>query len=387
MVKQTYKRTTQKSGNAFTNPYEIMIVKRQKTIEPSDINKVVKLLKKENLSGFNAGPGDSFYGGENVKALEKQFCDYFKCKHAVSVNSWTSGLEIAVASLKLKKGTEIICSPWSMSATVAAIVNNDCKPVFADIDPCTFNLDPKKVLAKVTKHTGAILVTEMYGQSSNISEIVKIAKANRLYTISDTAQSIGSKVNDRFSGTLTDIGGFSFNWHKHLNCGEGGMAITNNSKLAKSMMLLRNHGEGLGGDFGHNYRMTETSASLIRDQLPRLKNRIDKRNKFVETLKARVYNDDVIFPLIAKGNTHAYCTLPLLIQTKQTRDKLHKKLQMLYPVRKTFSRGPLNLLKGCKYVKMQIAESLPAKLLDFDMNYEYSERDVGIIADLLNNPS
>ena len=362
-----------------------MIVKRQKTIEPSDINKVVKLLEKENLSGFNAGPGDSFYGGENVKTLEKQFCDYFKCKHAVSVNSWTSGLEIAVASLKLKKGTEIICSPWSMSATVAAIVNNGCKPVFADIDPRTFNIDPSKVVAKVTRQTGAILVTEMYGQSSNITEILKIAKANRLYTISDTAQSIGSKVNGKFTGTLTDIGGFSFNWHKHLNCGEGGMVITSNSKFAKNMMLLRNHGEGLGGEFGHNFRMTELSASLIRDQLPRLKSRIEKRNKFVETLRARVFNDDVIFPYIDKGNTHVYCTMPLLIENKKIRDKFYKKLSMLYPVRKTFSRGPLNLLKGCKYVKMKNAESLSAKLLDFDMNYEYSDRDAGLIADILNN--
>ena len=303
-----------------------MIVKRQKTIETSDINKVVKLLKEENLSGFNAGPGDSFYGGNNVKALEKQFCDYFRCKHAISVNSWTSGLEIAVASLKLEKGTEIICSPWSMSATVAAIVNNDCKPVFADIDPSTFNLDPKKVMAKVTKHTGAILVTEMYGQSSNINEILKIAKANRLYTISDTAQSIGSKVNSKFTGTITDIGGFSFNWHKHLNCGEGGMVITNNGKLAKRMMLARNHGEGLNGDFGHNYRMTETSASLIRDQLPRLKSRLIKRNSFVQKLKSRVHNQNINFPKVSNGNTHAYCTLPILINDKKLRDNIHKKL-------------------------------------------------------------
>jgi len=387
VVKQTCQRSTQKSGNAFTYPYEIMIVKRQKTIETSDINKVVKLLKEENLSGFNAGPGDSFYGGDNVKALEKQFCDYFRCKHAISVNSWTSGLEIAVASLKLQKGTEIICSPWSMSATIAAIVNNGCTPVFADIDPRTFNLSPQAIEKKITKHTGAILVTEMYGQSSGIHEILKIAKSNRLATISDTAQSIGSTVNNKFTGTLTDIGGFSFNWHKHLNCGEGGMVITNNSKLAKAMMLLRNHGEGLGGDFGHNYRMTETSASLIRDQLPRLKTRINQRNKFVRTLKALVYNNDVQFPFVVQGNTHAYCTLPLLIESKKIRDKFYKILHMLYPVRKTFSRGPLNRLKGCKYVKMPNAEQLPNKLLDFDMNYAYSDRDANIIADLLNNPT
>jgi perosamine synthetase len=364
-----------------------MIVKKQKNILQKDINNVVKLLKKENLSGFNSGPGKSFYGGENIQLLEKQFCDHFNCRYAISVNSWTSGLEIAVASLKLKANAEVICSPWSMSATVAAIANNNCVPVFADIDPLTFNIDPNKIEQKITKKTGAILVTEMYGQSCDIERIIKIAKKYKLSTISDTAQAIGSKVKNKFTGTHTDIGGFSFNWHKHLNCGEGGMVITNNGKLAKQMMMLRNHGEGVDGDFGHNFRMTEVCASLIRDQLPRLVSRIKARNLIVEQLKARVHNNEITFPTLYKGNTHVYCTLPLLVRDRKLRDILYEKLKLLYPVRKTFSRGPLNLLRACNlfYSKMPIAEQLPNMLLDFDMNYAYTPRDAGIIADFLNN--
>ncbi len=364
-----------------------MLVKRIKTIQQGDINKVSKILKQENLSGFNAGPGPSFYGGENVQLLEKEFCDYFKCRYAVSVNSWTSGLEIAVASLRLKAGTEVICSPWSMSATVAAIANNQCTPVFADIDPLSFNINPSMIEEKITDKTGAILITEMYGQSCDIKNIIKIAKKYKLFTISDTAQAIGSKVENKFTGTHTDIGGFSFNWHKHLNCGEGGMIITNNDKLAKRMMMLRNHGEGVDGDFGHNFRMTETSASLIRDQLPRLARRIKARNLIVEQLENMVYNDRIKFPKLYNGNTHVYCTLPLLVEGKKLRDKIHKSLSALYPVRKTFSRGPLNLLKACSgfHRKMPIAEQIPNMLLDFDMNYAYTNRDIGIIADFLNN--
>src|SRR6056300_1033989 len=107
-----------------------MIVKRRQTIESKDIDKVSKLLRKEKLSGFNAGPGESFHGGHNVRSLEKEFSKYFGCKYAVAVNSWTSGLELAIKSLDLKQGSEIICSPWSMSATISAIVNNNCTPVF-----------------------------------------------------------------------------------------------------------------------------------------------------------------------------------------------------------------------------------------------------------------
>lgn len=363
-----------------------MIVKRLKTIVKKDIGNVVKLLMKESLSGFNAGPGDSFYGGMHVRKLEKEFCDYFGCKYSISVNSWTSGLEIAVASLELEEGTEIICSPWSMSATVAAIVNNGCVPVFADIDPRTFNIDPSRVEEKVTERTGAVLVTEMYGQSCDVRSILRIAKKHNLYTVSDTAQAIGSKVNGTFTGTQTDIGGFSFNWHKHLNCGEGGMVITNNYKLAKKMLLLRNHGEGLNGEFGHNFRMIEICASLIRDQLPRLERRIKARNQIIDQLKKRVNNPKVKFPYVYKGNTHVYCTLPIIIDNKIARDNAYKKLSLLYPVRKTFSRGALNLLTACKpfYDNMPNTEQLPNKLLDFDMNYSYSIKDIEIIADFLN---
>lgn len=364
-----------------------MIVKPNKTIAQKDIVKIGKILTAETLSGFNAGPGLSFYGGENVRKLEKEFCTYFKCKYAISVNSWTSGLEIAIESLQLKEKREIICSPWSMSATVSAIVKNNCIPVFADVDPSTFNIDPEKVKEKITANTGAILLTEMYGQSCDILPILKIAKQHNLYTISDTAQSIGSKVKSKYTGTLTDIGGFSFNWHKHLNCGEGGMVITNHKKLAKRMMLARNHGEGLDGDFGHNFRMTEICASLIRDQLPRLEHRIKERRSFVKNLEARVYNQDVKFPKVLNGNTHVYCTLPILILNKKFRNDIFKKLSSLYPVRKTFSRGPLHTLKACRpfYERMPNAESLPKKLLDFDMNYRYTPRDIDIIAYFLND--
>ena len=349
------------------------------------IKEVTKLLKKETLSGFNAGIGPSYYGGPVVKKLEDKFKTYFKVRHAISVNSWTSGLHIAVDSLDLQPGSEIICSPWSMSATVASIVNNGCVPVFADIDPNTFNIDPNEIEKKISKKTKAILYTDMYGQSCDVATISEIAKRHNLYTISDGAQSIGSKVNESYTSTLADIGGFSFNWHKHLHCGEGGMVITNNDSLANKMKMLRNHAETHAYKFGNNFRMTEISAVLILHQLPKLKNIIKKRNKIVNMLRSQTHSS-VKFPIISKHNTHAYCSLPLLIEKIELRNMIFEKLAKIYPVNNTFSRGPLHLLKLCKpyYEQMPVAESIENHIIDLDLNYDYKTRDLQKIANIIN---
>ena len=153
------------------------------------------------------------------------------------------------------------------------------------------------------------------------------------------------------------------------------------------MALARNHGEGLGGKFGHNYRMTEICASLVRQQLPRLESVIKERNKIANALKDKIYNDDVEFPKIHPGHSHVYCTLPLLIGDTKFRDKIYNKLRLMFPIRKTFSRGPLNLLKACSKYRssMPEAEKIPKHLLDIDMNYEYSPRDIELIAYYLND--
>ena len=363
-----------------------MRVKRdKKTLDTKTINKVKNLLKQQTLSGFNASRGPSYFGGPNVQKLENKFQSYFKVKHAISVNSWTSGLHVAVDCLDMKPGSEIICSPWSMSATVASIVNNGCVPVFADIDLKTFNIDPNEIVKKITRKTKAILYTDMYGQSADVTNISKIAKKYNLYTISDGAQAIGSTVRDQFTSTFADIGGFSFNWHKHLDCGEGGMLVTNNNILAEKMKMLRNHAETYEYKFGNNYRMTEICAVIILDQLPKLKKFIQDREKIVDVLK-RHTNFSVHFPKILEQHTHSYCSLPLFIDNSNCRNMIYEKLKHQYPITNTFSRGPLNKLKLCKpfYKKMPNAEQLDNHLLDIDLSYNYKPDDLVRIATIIN---
>ena len=362
-----------------------MRVKRAKSLDTKTIKKVTKLLKQQTLSGFNAGTGPSYFGGPYVQKLENKFESYFKVKHAISVNSWTSGLHIAVNCLDIRPGSEIICSPWSMSATVASIVNNGCVPVFADIDLKTFNIDPNEIIKKITRKTKAILYTDMYGQSADVTNINKIAKKYNLYTISDGAQAIGSTVRNQFTSTFADIGGFSFNWHKHLDCGEGGMVVTNNDDLARKMKMLRNHSETHGYKFGHNYRMTEMCAVIVLDQLPKLKKFIGDRKKIVDLLR-RHTNFSVHFPRILETHTHSYCSLPLYIDNYDCRDMIYDKLKDSYPVTNTFSRGPLNKLKLCKpfYKQMPNAEKLDKHLLDIDLGYDYTPNDLVRIATIIN---
>ena len=206
------------------------------------------VLKTGELSGFIAEKSKNFYGGSQVKKLEKNFTKYFKCKFAISVNSWTSGLVCAVGALNIRPGDEIIVTPWTMSATASAILAWGGIPIFSEIDPNTYCLDPKYIENKITKKTKGIMVADIFGQSADYKKIMKIAKKFNLKVISDSAQSIGSKHFNQFTGTNADIGGFSLNRHKHIQTGEGGIIITNNKKLADIMFKIRNHGEVINKD-------------------------------------------------------------------------------------------------------------------------------------------
>ena len=222
--------------------------KKFNTINKLEINAATKVLKSGNLSNFLGTNSKNFYGGTNVRKLENAFKSYFKVKFAISVNSWTSGLIAAIGSLDIEPGDEIILPTWTMSACASAILNWNAIPVFADIEDKTFCIDPESIKKNISKKTKAILAVDIFGHSANLGEIKKIAKKYKLKIISDTAQAPGALYKGKFAGTISDIGGFSFNYHKHIHCGEGGMIVTNNIRLARRAMLIRNHAESVRWD-------------------------------------------------------------------------------------------------------------------------------------------
>ena len=305
--------------------------KRYNTIGKEEIIAANKVLKTGILSKFLASSGQNFFGGPQVNKFEKSIKKFFKVKYAITVNSWTSGLIACVGALDVEPGDEIIVTTWSMCASATAILHWNCVPVFVDIDPETYNIDPESIKKKITKKTKAIMTVDIFGQSCDILKIMKIAEENDLKVISDSAQSIGSKVGKKYSGTLADIGGYSLNYHKHINTGEGGIIVTNNKKLYERSCLIRNHAEAaikkdniknLSNMIGYNFRLGEIECAIGIEQLKKLNRLIKKRIKLVEILNRELIKLKYLkTPKTLKKNSHVYYLYPLTLET----DKLNIK--------------------------------------------------------------
>lgn len=303
------------------------------------INRINKILSNNELSLFVGSENKFSSGGPFVNKMENNFKKYFNTKNAISVNSWSSGLEIAISSLQLEPGDEMIVSPWTMSANVMAIIKNNFIPVFCDIEKDYFNLNPDILETKISKKTRAILTTDIFGHPCNYKKIKNICNKNNLFLISDSAQSIGSKYYEKYTGTFSDIGGFSFNSHKHINSGEGGVLLTNNKRLSVNMKRLRNHAENfqkksskkqLNYMVGSNFRLGEIESLIINSQLTKLKSILRSRNKIAYLLNKSLKNISYIkTPTIEKNCTHSFYVYGIIINgnnPKKLRNQVYKEI-------------------------------------------------------------
>ena len=248
------------------------------TMGDEETNAVVDVMKSGCLSAFLANAGDKFLGGPKVKEIEAAFCKRFGSKYAISVNSATTALHTAVAACGIGPGDEVLVSPYTMVASASAILMNCAVPVFVDIDPDTFTMNPDEIEKWITPHTKAILTVNIFGLPSNLPRIMEIAKKHNLFVIEDNAQAPGATVNGKEAGTIADIGVFSLNYHKVIHSGEGGILLTDNDELARKCQLIRNHGEVALDEqgnmdtvaIGSNIRMSELHAAIGIEQLKKL---------------------------------------------------------------------------------------------------------------------
>src|SRR5437762_2316448 len=216
---------------------------RHNPIGAEEVEAARRVVESGVLSRFLGCWDPDFYGGPKVQEFERQCARYFGTKYAVTVNSWTSGLIAAVGAIGIEPGDEVIVSPWTMSATATAILHWNAIPVFADIEPETFCLDPAAVEANITPYTRAIMAVDIFGHPADVDALMTIADRYGLTVITDAAQAPGARYRNRYAGTLTHVGGFSLNYHKHIHTGEGGILVTDDETIAYRVRLIRNHAE------------------------------------------------------------------------------------------------------------------------------------------------
>ena len=212
-----------------------------------------------------------FILGPEVEALEREIAAYSKCAHAVGVSSGTDALLAALMAVDLKPGDEVITTPYSFFATAGAVGRLGAKPVFAEIDRKTYNINPAEIESKISSRTRAIIPVDLFGQMADMPAIMQIALRHKLRVIEDAAQAIGAELNGKRAGSIGDLTCFSFFPSKNLGAfGDGGMVTTNDADLAERLRLLRSHGfktkyhnEILGG----NFRLDEIQAAVLRVKL------------------------------------------------------------------------------------------------------------------------
>ncbi|MBU1356442.1 MAG: DegT/DnrJ/EryC1/StrS family aminotransferase [Candidatus Edwardsbacteria bacterium] len=249
-------------------------------ITSKEIAAVVKVLKSGTLS---LGP--------ELEAFEKDFARYVGRKYALAVSSGTAGLHMAANALGIGPGDEVITSPYSFIASVNCILYQRAKPVLADIDPTTFNLDPQQAAAKVNSRTKALLAVDIFGLPADYKKLNALCRKHNLELIEDSCEALGARHHGRMAGSFGKISVFGFYPNKQITTGEGGMVLCDDPRIHRQMAALRNQGRSSMGGWlahhilGYNYRMSDISAALGRVQLARLPAMLERRRRVAQNYK------------------------------------------------------------------------------------------------------
>jgi len=285
-------------------------------IGEEEIAAVNDVMKRGHLSSFAASTGPEFLGGRKIREFEEKFAEYHGVDYAIAVNSATAGLHISLAAAGVGPGDEVIVPPYTFTSTATSVLMHNAIPVFVDVDPKTYCLDPAKLEDAITPFTKAIIPVHLLGHPAEMDSIMRIANEHGLTVVEDCAQSPGAKYKNKLVGTIGDLGVFSFQETKNIMTGEGGMVITNDPLLAERCRMVRNHGEAVikgksrsyvSNIIGWNYRMTEIEAAIGIEQLKKLDkfNEIRIRNsKFLSKELSKVEGIDT--PFEAPDIFHVY---------------------------------------------------------------------------------
>ena len=311
------------------------------------------LEKKIQKAISNTIKGYRFILGEEVKMLEENIASYCGVKYAVGVNSGTDALILGLEACGVKADDEVITTPFTFFASVEAIIRVGAKPVFADIDPRTYNIDPCSIANKITKKTKAVLPVHIFGLPAEMDIIVRLAKKHNLKIIEDCAQAIGSEYKSLRVGSMGDAGCLSFFPSKNLGCcGDGGMIITSDKSLTEKVRLLRNHGspKKYSHDIiGHNSRLDNMQAAILNVKLKCLNSWIGKRIQIAEYYRNALKGLPVTTPFKPSYSKHTYHLYTLKINEKY-REKLLKHLENKEIEARVYYGIPMHMQKALKFL-------------------------------------
>lgn len=291
-------------------------------ITNEDVTAVATAVKEKKLSQ-----------GKYVEKFELNFAEYIEVKHAVAVSSGTAALHVALAAIGIKEGDEVVVPSFSFAATANCALYQGAKPVFADIDQSTYNIDPEKIKEKLTKKTKCIIPMHYAGQPADMDPINEIAEKHGIYVVEDAAEAHGALYKGRKAGSLGYVNCFSFYPNKNMTTGEGGMITTNDDELTAKMRVIRSQGQDTRYHhvmLGYNYRMTDIQAALGLVQLKRLdwviKEKAEKARYYNTKIK-EFFGNEIKTPYVAPYATHTYMFYTIRFKDQSTRDKAAAKLE------------------------------------------------------------
>ncbi len=331
-----------------------------------------------------------FLLGEELQNFQKEFSKYLGAKYSIGVNSGSDALYLALKSLNFKEGEEVITVSHTFISTVDAIMRNNLKPVFVDIEPDTCNVDVSKIEEAITNKTRVIIPVHLYGHPVDLNHLVEIKNKYDLILIEDACQAHGAEYNKRKVGTFGDIACFSFYPSKNMGAyGDGGMIVTNDEDLANRFYLSRNYGQSKKyyHDFiGINSRLNEIQAAVLRVKLKYLEQWNEKRRHIAKLYNTLLDKNKVLIPIEKDYVKHVYYLY--VIRTK-FREELKEHLarnniQTLihYPIPVHLQLAYKNLIET---QSLPVTEQASKEVLSIPMNPWLSEGDLRIVSEVINN--
>jgi len=333
--------------------------------------------------------------GPKVKEFEKMMAKFCNVPYAVAVSNGTVALDIALKTLGVKAGDEVIVPAMSYFSSASMVSYQNATPVFVDIKEDDFNIDPNEIEKAITKKTKVIIFIDYGGNPSDIDRILKIGKKYKIHVLQDGAQSLGGKYKGKKTGANAKISTMSFHMAKILSCVEGGMVFTHNKKMYSEILMRRSHGEIKAGNYLHNLlgtnaRLTDMQAGIGLAQLKKINKFLYLRKKAAKKYNYLLKNNNKIkLPVVKNLCENAYFFFPILVNN---RDRVAKNLKLKYGIDTRIAyKMPIykqkvyeNSKKSFKKLKCPIAEKITKKILNLPMFPSLKEKEISYIVSSLN---